>query len=1187
MRQPLYRHLLLLLLALLSAHGAWSQGATTSAMNGVITDKAGSGLPGATVIAIHTPTNTQYVAPTNSEGRFNIQNMRVGGPYTVRVTFVGYKDAERTGIFLTLAQNLRLDLNLSEATTELAGVTISGRQDPVINAGRTGAATSVQREQIERLPTLNRSFDDFTRLTPQSNGQSFGGRNSGFNNIPIDGALFNNAFGLSATVGGQANAQPISLDAIDQIQVSLAPYDVRQGSFTGAGINAVTRSGTNKVSGSIYGFYRNQDLVGSKVGDVTSDYPKFNLKNYGFRVGGPIIKDKLFFFLNAEQERRNDPPTGNYTALKPGQTAGGNISQASSTDLDALSQFLSSKYGYNTGPYEGYQLKSNSDKATAKLDWNISAAHRLSVKYNYLKSYRDVPPSSSGLSLAGARAQSNTSLPYLAAYYRINNNLNSVIAELNSTFGSRASNNFTAGVSSFRDFRESSGGIFPLVDIGNGQGSLLTTFGYEAFSANNILNSDVYQIGDNYTMYLGKHNVTLGTYTEFYKFKNGFAPNYYGLYSFNSLADFYSNANQTPNPATGTISNPTNYRLQYSALADGSFPFANIKAQQYGVYAQDEYTPVPNLKVTVGVRADVPNVPTKIARNEAAAQLTFRDGYKIETDKFQSTSVLFSPRIGFNWDVQNDQKTQVRGGTGIFTGRVPYVWISNQASNNGVLFGSFSSTNGAAYPFSPDVTANIPASRTAATTYNLAVTDKDFKFPQVWRTNLAVDKQLPLGIVGTLEGIFTQDLNAVYHDNVNLPTAAVTAQGADKRPIYYATDASGNVRNTRAGSTPRNAAGVQTGNYVPAVFANNRIYGPLVDQYGTELLGAPGANGFIQGGQANTVARPNITDAIVMRNTNKGYSYSLTAQLRRSFSNGFYVDAAYTYTDSRSVNDGGSIAQSIWRDRAVSGDPNANVLSYSNFLQQHRVILSASYKKEYLGHLGTTVSMFYVGAAANDAFNSSRFSYVYSGDMNGDGAGGNNDLIYVPRDQSEVVLNTINFYSPNDTKRTAAGIVSTYTADQQWADLDAYIKQDKYLSERRGQYAERNGAVRPWQHRIDFRLLQDVFTDLGTNKNSIQLSVDIFNIGNLLNKNWGIVQTPNRNALLTFQNYNATSNPTFTFPYLTAPVISAATLDASGNVVQKGTVTTPGQVLSKTFRDDVGNLSARWQMQVGVRYIFN
>ncbi|WP_048825642.1 TonB-dependent receptor [Hymenobacter sp. DG25B] len=1149
-------------------------------MNGTITDKAGAGLPGATVIAIHTPTNTQYVAPTNSEGRFNIQNMRVGGPYTVRVTFIGYKDAIREGLSLSLGQNQRLDINLSEATTELGNVTVTGQQNPVINSDRTGAATTVAREQIERLPTINRSLQDYTRLTPQSNGNSFGGRSSSFNNVTIDGAIFNNAFGLQSTVGSQAGAQPISLDAIDQIQVSIAPFDVRQGSFTGAGINVVTRSGTNKFTGSLYGFYRDQKLVGSKVGDFEQDYPKFRLHNEGFRFGGPIIKDKLFFFVNAERERRNDPPTGNFTANRSNTPppAGSQTSQASASDLDFLRNFLQEKYQFNAGDYENYQLRSNSDKATIKLDWNITQNHRFNIKYNWLQSYGDIPPSTSG-AIAGQRSQSQFGLPFSSSYYTINNNLNSFIAELNSTLGGgKYSNNLTAGYTAFRDFRESSGGIFPLVDIGTATGrstgaalggitatNSLTSFGYEPFSANNVLNSDVYQIGDNFTAYLGKHNVTVGTYNEYYKFKNGFAPSYYGNYSFNSLEDFYASAgynyDRTTNPGNPSISplpagevrpGPARYNLQYSALPGGEFPFAEITAAQLGLYAQDEWSPLNNLKVTYGIRADLPFLTSDLQQNTNAAALTFRDGVKINTGEVPKKRVLLSPRVGFNWDVNGDSKTQLRGGTGIFTGRVPFVWLSNQASNNGVQFGSFSTPgsvattnpdgsakpNASVYPFDPSVDAYRPQNASANTAYNLAVTDKDFKFPQVWRTNLAVDQELPGGIIGTLEAFYTRDLNSVYHQNVNLPGSEnspyARANGADNRPIFY------NLDPTKSGV------------YSPS--KNYQIYGFIPAP-------KPNPNNLPNG---NTAAAPNISDAIVMKNSNKGYSYAVTAQLQKAFTGGLFVSAAYTYSDARSVNDGGSIAQSIWRDRSVSGDPNAEALSYSNFLQQHRVIGSLSYRKEYLGHLGTTLSMFFEAAPAG------RFSYVYSGDMNGDNQT-SNDLMYIPRNQSEINLRDQNFFANTPQ-------AFTYTAAQQWADLDAYIQQDKYLSKNRGEYAERNGGVRPWQNRLDVRLLQDIFTDLGENRNTLQLSIDIFNVGNLLNSDWGTFQQTNRTNPLSYVGYNAQGQPVFEYSYLTRP---------STSTVNGVTSVTPGTPLSRTFRNDTGGIGSRWQGQVGLRYIFN
>ena len=1170
MRNTFICKLVVFLLLACSVQLGWAQGTTTAAMNGLITDKSGQGLPGATIIAVHTPTNTQYVAPTNSDGRYNIQNMRVGGPYTVRVTFIGYQEVTRNDVSLTLGQNLRLDINLSEATTQLNEVVVSGQQDPVINSNRTGASTTIQRQQIERLPTLNRSLNDFTRLTPQANGQSFGGRNSGYNNITIDGAIFNNAFGLNSTVGGQASAQPISLDAIDQIQVSLAPYDVRQGSFTGAGINVVTRSGTNKFSGSVYGFYRNQDLVGNKVGDVKNVYPNFNLKNYGFRFGGPIVKDKLFFFINAESERRNDPPNGNFIANRAGVPAPGansQTSQATARELDILSNFLVTQYGYNPGPYENYSLRSNSDKATAKLDWNISQNNHFSIKYNYLKSYADINPSTSG-AIGGNRAQSQFGLPFFSSYYTINNNLNSFIAELNSSLGGgKFSNNLTAGYSAFRDYRQSpAGSIFPLVDIGNGgvpsttnaalnginAPNTLTSFGYEPFTAFNLLNTDVYQVGDNFTAYLGKHNVTVGTYNEFYKFRNGFAPNYYGNYSFNSLDDFYASAGfaynrtNTENPLTplqagATRPGPARYNLQYSAVSGGAFPYADIKASQFGLYAQDEWTVRNNLKLTYGLRADLPIINSDLQQNTSAAALTFREGVKINTGQLPKKTVLYSPRVGFNWDVNDDKKTQVRGGTGIFTGRVPYVWISNQASNNGVQFGSFSTSgsvptttngvtnpNASLYPFSPDVNAYRPQNATANAAYNLAVTDRNFKFPQVWRTSLAVDQQLPGGVIATLEAFYTKDVNAVYHQNVNLPGSESEpynrAAGPDGRPIFYTFGAA------------------QTGANAGLVTAtrNYQLY-----------AGRGGA----------TAANPNISDAILMKNTNKGYSYAVTGQLQKSFNNGFYASAAYTYSDSRSVNDGGSIAQSIWRDRSISGDPNANVLSYSQFLQQHRVIASASYRKEYLGHLGTTLSLFYQAAPYG------RFSYIYSGDMNGDNQN-SNDLMYIPRNQSEINLRDITFFS-------GTAQAQTYTAAQQYADLDAYINQDKYLSSHRGEYAERNGAVRPWQHQVDARLLQDIFTDLGeNNRNTLQISIDIFNIGNLLNSNWGVIQTANKINPLTYAGYNAQGQPVFTFPYLISPTRSSAG------------VVTDGTKLTQTFRNDTGFVGSRWQAQVGIRYIF-
>lgn len=1119
-----------MLFALLSGSGVFAQGVTTSSISGAVTDSNNEGLPGATVIAVHTPSGTQYGTTTNAQGQYTFPAVRIGGPYTLTFTYVGYQDNKVDNLYANLGSAANANVKLVEAGKQLSEVVVTSSRSSVINNNRTGAATGITNTQITTLPTLNRSFADFTRLDARANGLSFAGRNSGFNNFTVDGAIFNNAFGLSSTVGGQAGAQPISIDAIDQLQVAIAPYDVRQGAFTGAGINAVTRSGSNQIQGSVYYYVRDQSFVGKKLNGVEQPINAFNLNNVGFRLGGPIIKNKLFLFVNYERERRNDGVPGNWVASRPGLT-GDNVSRASAADLDRLSTFIQQQYGFNPGPYEGYTLPSNSDKGTARLDWNISQNHKLNVKYNFLSSYSDITPSTSG-ALPQGRGPNANALPYLASFYRINNNLQSVIGELNSTFGSKFANTFQIGYSAFRDFRETPylPQDFPLVDIGNGAGQQLTAFGYEPFTFNNILNSNVFQISDNFSIFAGKHTFTLGTYNEFYSFRNGFAPNYQGQYQFASVDAFISNATQTPIAGGTAISQPTRFQIQYSALPGGAFPFADIKAAQYSVYAQDEYQAARNLKFTLGIRADVPTIPTEIQQNSNLAALSnFREGVRLNTSEFPKASVLFSPRLGFNWDVKDDKTTQVRGGAGIFTGRVPYVWISNQASNNGVLFGSSQinnppATGDLARPFSPDVNRYRPANAAANTQYNIAITDPNFKFPQVFRANLGIDRNLGKGYILTLEGIYTKDLNAVYHQNVNLPNSTQNLRGpdgGDNRPIYYANNAAG----------------------FPAV-AYNRIYGQNP------------TTGATLSGTAVSAANPNITDAILMRNTNQGYSYNLTAEIQKQFANGFYAKAAYSYTDSRSVNDGGSIAQSIWRDRSISGDPNANVLSYSNFLQPHRIIGVAAYRFDYLNkRAATTISLFYNGSSG------SRYSYAYSGDLNGD-AQLTNDLIFIPRTQADIQLRNI-------TVGTGAS-ATVYTADQQWADLNRFIDQDPYLSTRRGQYAERNGAQTPFVSRLDLKVLQEFSLNIGQTRHAFQVSLDVFNVGNLINSEWGNAQFARTATPINFVGYDntgatATGRPVFQFPYFD-----------SANRVPRTSTFQAGSAIAN-----------RWQAQLGLRYIFN
>ena len=1090
------------LLMMLPVSGVFAQGSTTAALAGNVVDEKGQGLPGASVIAVHEPTGSRYGGSTRADGRYNIVNMRVGGPYKITVSFVGYKNAVQSGIVLTLAQELRQNFKLEVNQSQLEEVKVVASRSSIINSGRTGAATTVGNNQITTLPTLNRSLGDFARLDPRANGLNFAGRNALYNNITVDGAFFNNAFALSSTIGGQAGASPISVDAIDQFQVLIAPYDVRQGMATGANINVVTKSGTNNWSGSGYYFGSDQGLVGNKIGDVTNQYGTFARGQIGARIGGALIKDKLFVFGSFEQETQTEPGS-NFVATRTGSEANKSIAKAA--DLDRLKDFLISKFKYNPGAYENWNKEKYSQKVNLRLDWNISDKHKFNVKYNYLRSYADINPSNSG-SLSGGRSPSAAVLPFQGSLYRINNNLDSYIAELNSTFSSSVANNLTVGYTQMRDFRQSpvNDNPFPTVDIGNNDLNELTAFGYEPFSANNILNSDIFQIADNLTIYKGKHVYTLGLAYETNSFMNGFAPNYYGGYQFKSIDDFINSANGD----TKVI--PARYQQQWSNYS--TFPFAEMKGNTFSLYGQDEITAAKGLKLTFGLRADATSFPSfdePKYTNTYVPSLTFRDGVKLTTNKFPETTVLWSPRFGFNWDVKDDKQTQIRGGVGVFSGRVPYVWLSNQLSNNGVLFGSENIQNPTNRPFNPDVNAYRPAITLplTPTAYNLAVTDPNFKFSQVFRTNLALDKNLGDGWILGLEGIYTKDINAVYLENVNLPKSTVKAVGADNRVIFYTLGANG----------------------LPSAVRNFAIYGNV------RGVNAPAVG-------PNTVSSPNISDAIVIKNTDLGYSYALTATISKSFENGLFASLAYTNSDSRSVNDGGSIAQSQWRDRVVSGDPNENVASYSSYIQTHRFNAYGSYRLNYLNENASTTFGFTYSAAP-----AGRFSYTYSGDMNGDNQT-SNDLIFIPRSQSDILLRDL----------------GTYTAAQQWADLDKYITQDSYLNSHRGHYAERNGAELPWSANFDFKIIQDFYIKVGGHKNTLQFTLDVFNFGNYVTPQWGLNQSTLRAGLINYvANDAATGRPVFTFPY------------RSG--------TTP---LSDTFQRSFG-LGSRWQAQFGVRYIFN
>lgn len=1080
-----------------------AQGVTTGAISGVITDAKGETLPGANVVAVHNPTGTRYATATRADGRYNLPNVRVGGPYTITASFVGYTDQTRENITIALGQEFTADFTLQDSNVQLSEVQVTATRNAVISADRTGAATNVRREQFERLPTITRSIQDFSALDPRAGRDfTFGGRSSQYSNFTIDGATSNNVFGLSPLPGGQSNAQPVSVDAIQEISVALAPYDVRQGAFTGAGVNAVTRSGTNEFSGSVYGFYRNQSMVGKKIEGVEQPVQNFSFYNTGFRLGGPIVKNKLFFFVNAEIEKRADPAVV-FPADAPGN-------QQTTAELNDLKTFLTTtqpgkSWTFDPGTFDNFDALSAANKFLAKIDWNISDVHRLSVRYNQLDSYRDVAPSNSGgfgSSPPGGRQNSNNALPFSNTWYRINNNSQAVIAELNSTFGNRFSNTLQVGYTAFRDFRQAAGGApspnFPTVDILGPNGQTLTTFGAEPFTVNNRLDQDIFQFNDNFTFYLKNHVVTVGTANEYFRFNNVFTPQINGVYQFNSISDFKTNVTN-PNGIGNNNNFASQYLLQYSAIPGDPAPGAQWSALQLGLYAQDEYTAIKNVKLTLGLRVDAPVFLTTLPNNTVSDALTFTNGEKIQVGQLPKTTPLFSPRIGFNWDVLGDKTLQIRGGTGIFTGRIPFVWISNQVGNNGLFFGTISTSNqqgtatlnsqGITGQFNPNPPiATLPSNQQPgvpiAPTFTINSTVNNFKFPQVFRTNIAIDKILPGGLVATLEGIYTKDVNAIFIRDANLANPTGTLLG-DARPLY-------------------------------------------------------------PGGNANRVNPDRIVQALVLDNINQGYSWSVTAQLQKTFANGFYGSAAYTYTDSRDINSqSGSTAGGLFTGNQIVGDPNAPTLSYSSNLTPHRVVASASYRKEYLKNFATTLSFIYTGSNYNGAgLGGSNFSYTYGGSPNNDGIN-NNDLIYIPRNQSEILLTTTD---ANDTR----------TVDQIWQQLDTYISQDKYLDSRRGQYAARNGGVAPWYNSLNARLLQDFFIEAGGKRNTLQLSVEVVNVLNLLNSDWGLAKQPARTGLLQFAGYeSANGKPVYSFAPLTDSFVTTR------------------------------NILSRWQLQVGLRYTFN
>jgi hypothetical protein len=1034
---------LLAVLAILGAPvAAHAQGVTTGAVDGVVLDPQRQPVPGAVVVATHEPSGSKYQATTRADGRFSIPGMRVGGPYTVTASLGGFRTSTTKDVLVNLgtANDLTLTLGDLAVTEEL---TVTAESSEVFNSARTGAATTINREALQTLPTVRDRINDFARLSPQYTGGAFGGsfvgQDNRLNNITIDGSYFNNSFGLGGQPGDRTGVTPISSAAIEEIQVNVAPYDVRQGNFVGAGVNMITRSGGNQFRGSAYYWTRDNDLVGTEAKGLTYNPGTFDARRYGGWASGPIIKDKLFFFGSIEDDKLTSPGT-TFRANTGGETVAGNVTRVLASDLDQLSSYLSSNFQYDTGPYQDYDFEVPARRYLGKLDYNLNDRNKISLRYTQLDSKTDQLVSDSSSLGFGSRRTRTTALNFANSNYKILEDIKSGVAEWNSIISSNKANSLIVGFTHQDESRESVGQFFPMVDILNA-GTVYTTFGFEPFTPNNELRYKTFQIQDSFTWNRGSHAFTFGATAQRYKSENVFFPGSQSVYTYSSLADFYTDANDylaNPNRTTSPVT-LRRFQVRWNNIPGQEKPIQPLRVWYTGLYAQDEWQATPRVKVTYGLRMDVPFFDETGYQNANADALTFRDEggnpVQYETAKLPDANILWSPRVGVNWDVTGNRSTQVRGGTGVFTGPPAYVWISNQIGNTGVLTGFEQLDNTRARPWNPSPAAYKPANVTGdpASSYELALTDPDFKFPQTWRTNVAVDQKLPWGLIGTGEFLYNRDVNGIYYINANLPAAQTAFVGADNRPRY----------------------------------TSNRIHS-------------------------------NVSNATVLKNQDEGRSWTASASLQKTFRQGM-LKTAYTYYDAKNTVDPGSIAFGSWNNNQHQGDPNNPGKAWS--AKGHRFFIAGSYRVEYLKFGATTFSAFFEGYSQGVA------SYVFSGDLNGDG-GTTNDLIYVPRDVSEMNFVPITGSVP-------------FTAAEQAAAFETYINQDEYLSTRRGQYAERGGVLLPMVWRLDFAVAQDLFKDLGTNRHSLQLRADFLNFSNLLNHDWGVGQRLVQNQVLVSRGADA------------------------------------------------------------------
>lgn len=1068
---------------------------TTAGMSGKVTAD-GESVIGGTVVAVHEPSGTSYGTVTNVDGRFSLQGMRTGGPYKVTISYIGYQTAVYNGIQLQLGETYSLNVTLHESSELLGEVTVTASKSK-FSAEKTGATTNISSEQLTTLPSINRSISDFTRISPYASGNSFGGRDGRSNSFTIDGANLNNNFGLSSALPGGGN--PISLDAIDEVQVVIAPYDVRQANFIGAGINAITKSGTNTYRGSAYMYFNNEVMRGNKIGDTDFGARAEESKTvYGATFGGPIIKDKLFFFANVEYEK-SPQQVITWRAAREGETPNtSTISRTTEADLAEFSQILKDRYGYDTGSFTSFPADITNLKLLGRIDWNINSGNKLSVRYNFTNNKTwNAPNGSSGNT--GARLAFNRvsaySMSFANSCYSQQNIVNSATAELNSRFSSNISNQLLFTYSDIKDERGTNSSPFPFIDImaglyDNGNQILepYMSAGYELFTYNNRVKNNVMTIVDNFTYYLGNHKLTAGISYERQKAGNSYMRNGTGYYRYSSFEDFKNGAA------------PETFALTYGYNGNTK-PSADVAFGQLGIYLQDEWNIRENFKLTAGLRMDHLSFLNDIMRNQAIYDQDF-NGVHIDTGAWPDSKMQFSPRLGFTWDVFNDKTLKVRGGSGFFTGRIPLVFFTNMPTNAGMIQNLVSITtryNNSGVETSRDPRLDllkggmITDVNEMISKLGLPTTirpedgvlpsavvgiDPDFKMPQVWKTSLAMDFQLPVSfpLTLTLEGMYSKDINAVRQFNHNMKSPDETWQrfnGPDNRYIY------------------------------------------------------PG----------ETRVNTNVSSANILTNTSKGWGWTgnitVTAEPVKNLS----LMAAYTHTESKEISGmPGSDANSAWVNVPSINGPNNSGLMRSQYVTPDRVIASINWRVPFNNHTSSNFSLFYSGYSAGG------YSYMYSNDMNGDGV--NNDLMYIPKTKDE-----IKFKSAED-------------ADAFWN----FVNQDPYLKKHKGQYAEAFANRAPWVHRFDFRWSRDFSVKIGKTRNTLQLSLDILNVGNLLNSKWGVsknMSAANGGRILSYAGVDENNTPIFSMYK-----------DGDGNYP------------TESFAHNL-NYSECWKLQIGLRYVFN